>query len=146
VQVHPEYGHVAISISDKLLSQHDDNDSSLAFWQLTCPPPCLLRTVAFRVLSGKAASLSVERLWFYARAVLRDNRRSMLMQSHTRSHLQPRLLVCPSYLLLRRPSAPTAAMLWLGGMRRCWPPMLPPTLTNSAPRRTIPQRLVRTAA
>jgi hypothetical protein len=35
--------------------------------------------VALRVLSGKAASLGVERLWSYARAVLTDNRRSMLM-------------------------------------------------------------------
>jgi hypothetical protein len=33
-----------------------------------------------RVLSGKAASLGIERLWSYARAVLTDNRRSMLMQ------------------------------------------------------------------
>jgi hypothetical protein len=61
------------------LSEHDGNDSPLAFWQLTCPPSCLLRTVALRV-SGKAALLGVERLWSYARAVLKDNRRSMLMQ------------------------------------------------------------------
>jgi hypothetical protein len=80
VQVHPEYGRAAIGISNKLLSEHDDNDSPLAFWQLTCPPSCLLRTVALRVLSGKAASLGVERLWSYARAVLTDNRRSILMQ------------------------------------------------------------------
>jgi hypothetical protein len=31
-------------------------------------------------LSGNAASLGVERLWSYARAVLTDNRRSILMQ------------------------------------------------------------------
>jgi hypothetical protein len=78
VQVHPEYGRAAIGISDKLSSQH--NDSPLAFWQLTCPPSCLLRTVALTVLSGKAASLGVERVLSYARAVLTDNRRSMLMQ------------------------------------------------------------------
>jgi hypothetical protein len=79
-QVHPEYGHAAIVISNKLLSEHDDKVSPLAFWQLTCSPSCLLRTVALRVLSGKAASLGVERLWSYARAVLTDNRRSILMQ------------------------------------------------------------------
>jgi hypothetical protein len=62
------------------LSEHNDNDSPLAFWQLTCPPSCLLQTVALRVLSGKAALLGVERLWSYARAVLKDIRRSMLMQ------------------------------------------------------------------
>jgi hypothetical protein len=79
-QVHPEYGRAAIGISNKFLSEHDDNDSPLTFWQLTCPPSCLLRTVALGVLSGKAASLGVERLWSYARAVLTDNRRSILMQ------------------------------------------------------------------
>jgi hypothetical protein len=36
--------------------------------------------VALEVLSGKAASLGVERLWSYARAVLTDNCRSILMQ------------------------------------------------------------------
>jgi hypothetical protein len=36
--------------------------------------------VALRVLSGKAASLGVERLWLYARAVLTDTRCSMMMQ------------------------------------------------------------------
>jgi hypothetical protein len=80
VQMHPEYGRAAIGISNKLLSEHDDNDSPLAFWQLTCPPSCLLRTVALRVLASKAASLGVERLWSYARAVLTDNRHSILMQ------------------------------------------------------------------
>jgi hypothetical protein len=77
-QVHPEHERAAIGISNKLLSEHDD--SPVAFWRLTCPPSCLLRTVALRVLSGKAASLGVERLWSYARAVLTDNRRSILMQ------------------------------------------------------------------
>jgi hypothetical protein len=62
------------------LSEHDDNDRPLAFWQLTCPPSCLLWTVALGVLFGKAASLGVERLGSYARAVLTDNRRSMLTQ------------------------------------------------------------------
>jgi hypothetical protein len=79
-QVHPESGRAAIGISNKLLSEHDDNDSPLAFWQLTRPPSCLLRAVALRVLSGKAASPGVERLWSYARAVLTDSRRSILMQ------------------------------------------------------------------
>jgi hypothetical protein len=79
-QVHPEYGRAAIGISNKLLSEHVDHVSPLAFWQLTCPPSCLLRTVALRVLSGKAASLGVERLWSCARALLTDNRRSILMQ------------------------------------------------------------------
>jgi hypothetical protein len=74
------HGRAAIGISDKLLSEHEDNDSPLAFWQLTCLPSCLLWTVALRVLSGKAAPLGVERLWSYARAVLTDNHRSMLMQ------------------------------------------------------------------
>jgi hypothetical protein len=36
--------------------------------------------VAIRVLSGKAVSLGVERLRLYARAVLTDNRCSMMMQ------------------------------------------------------------------
>jgi hypothetical protein len=36
--------------------------------------------VVIRVLSGKAASLGVERLWLYARAVLTDTRCSMMMQ------------------------------------------------------------------
>jgi hypothetical protein len=80
VQVHPENRRAAIGIRDKVLSQHDDNDSPLAFWQLSCPPSCLLRTVALRVLSGKAVSLGVERLWLYARAVLTDTRCSMMMQ------------------------------------------------------------------
>jgi hypothetical protein len=79
VRVHPEYGCDAIGISDKLPSQHDDSDSPLAFWQLSCPPSCLLRTVALGVLSGKAASLGVERLWLYARALLTDNC-SIMMQ------------------------------------------------------------------
>jgi hypothetical protein len=57
-----------------------NNDSPLAIWQLTCPPSCLLRTAALQVLSGKAALLGVECLWSYTRAVLKDNRRSMLMQ------------------------------------------------------------------
>jgi hypothetical protein len=78
--MHPEHGCAAIGIMDKLLREHDDNDSPLAFWQLTCPASCLLQTVALYVLSGKAAALSVERLWSYARAILTDNRRSMLMQ------------------------------------------------------------------
>ena len=78
LQVHPEHGRAALGISDKLLRQHDDGDTPLAFWQLTCPASCLLRTVALRVLSGKAAALGVERLWSYARVVLTDNRRSML--------------------------------------------------------------------
>jgi hypothetical protein len=82
VQVHPENGPAAIVISDKLLSQHDDSDSPQAFCQLSCPrpPSCLLRTVAIRVLSGKAVSLGVERLRLYATAVLTDNRCSMMMQ------------------------------------------------------------------
>jgi hypothetical protein len=78
--VHPEHGRAAIGISNKFLSEHDDHDSPLSLWQLTCPPSCLLRTVALGVLSGKAASLGVERLWSYARAMLTDNRRSILMQ------------------------------------------------------------------
>lgn len=40
--------------------------------------PLLLRIPALRVLSGKAAALGVERLWFAARLTLTDNWRSML--------------------------------------------------------------------
>jgi hypothetical protein len=80
VQVHPEYGCAGIRIRDKLPSQHDDSDSPMAFWQLRCPPSCLLRTAELRVLSGTAASLGLERLWLYARAVLTDKRGSMMMQ------------------------------------------------------------------
>jgi hypothetical protein len=49
-RVHPEHGRAAIGISKMLLSEHDDNVSPLTFWQLTCPPSCLQRTVALRVL------------------------------------------------------------------------------------------------
>jgi hypothetical protein len=51
-----------------------------ALWQLSCPSSCLLRTEALGVLSGKAASLGVERLWLYAKAVLTDGRCSMIIQ------------------------------------------------------------------
>jgi hypothetical protein len=80
VQVHSEYARAAIGISDKLLSQHEDSDSPLAFWQLSCPPSCLLRAVALRIRSGKAASLGVERLWLSTRALLADKRCSVMMQ------------------------------------------------------------------
>jgi hypothetical protein len=72
VKVHPEYGRAAIGISAKLLSQHIDSDSPLAFWQLSCPPSCLLLTVTLRVLFGKATWLGVEWLWLYARALFTE--------------------------------------------------------------------------
>jgi hypothetical protein len=78
VQVHPEHSRSQLGVSDDLLSAHTDEDSPLAFWQITCPRKLLLRIPASRVLSGKAAALGVERLWSAARLTLTDNRRSML--------------------------------------------------------------------
>jgi hypothetical protein len=77
VQVHTEHAQAKLGITDKLLGQHDDSDSPLAFCQLSCPTKCLLREAALRCLTGKAAGIGVERLFSFARCTLMDHRRSM---------------------------------------------------------------------
>jgi hypothetical protein len=77
VQVHPDYAKAKLGITDNLLGQHDDSDSPLAFWQLTCSTKCLLRQAALRCLTGKAAAIGVERLFSFARCTLTDNRQSI---------------------------------------------------------------------
>jgi hypothetical protein len=74
-QVHPDIARSKLKITDELLAQHGDDDSPVAFWQLSCPHTCLLREPALRILCAKAAALGVERLWSAARITLTDNRR-----------------------------------------------------------------------
>jgi hypothetical protein len=62
LQVHPDVARSKLKITDKLLAQHGDDDSPVAFWQLSCPHTCLLREPVLRILCAKAAALGVERL------------------------------------------------------------------------------------
>ena len=66
-----------MGLTDTALSKHGDEDSPLAFWQLTCSPACPLRTAALRILSGQGASTGVERIWSAAVISLPPNRRSL---------------------------------------------------------------------
>jgi hypothetical protein len=75
--VHPEHGRSKLHITDKL-AKHDDDDSPLTLWQVSCPSSCLLRKAALRNLSGKAAALRAECLWSAARITHNGNRRSIL--------------------------------------------------------------------
>lgn len=75
--VHPTTKKSQIGIEEESLAKHDDGDSPVDFWQLTCPQTVDLRLVALRLLAAKPTSLGVERLWSAARLTLTDNRRSM---------------------------------------------------------------------
>jgi hypothetical protein len=75
--VHPQYERSKLGITEQHLKEHGDDDSPLTFWHVTCPPGCLLRQAALRILCGKASALGVERLWSAARLTLTDNRRSL---------------------------------------------------------------------
>ena len=94
MQVHPTAPLHHSGVSEELLDQYGDDDSPIAFWQLSCPPENLLRAIALRILPAKAAAAGVERLWSCARATFTPNRRSLrtprlmqLLQLKTNGHM-----------------------------------------------------------